>query len=264
MKNKSLRLLAVLLLVLLVGTILPAARASGEEALYTNPQTGFRVYILDEDDLLTDEEERKLAEDMKPVTQYGHAIFWSTSEYAFDEIEQARLKRRDVTGMDSAGIFVINMNIRKITFQSYGDINKTVTRSYARTVTDNVSHYATSENYYKCASEGFGQVYRLLEGERIAQPMKITSYAMISVTLGLLIAALIVFGKKQNTVYKKLLVPLSTAVATGVLVKTLPTSAWVKQNREYSPPSNDSSSSGCGGDGGCGGGGCGGGGSSSF
>ena len=257
------RLLALLVLILLIGALLPAAFAADRE-LYTNPETGFRVYILDEDDLLSSSEESRLLEEMKPITQYGHAIFWSTRESTHgDEIEQARLKRRAVTGMDSAGIFVINMSARKITFQSYGRIYEVITRSYARTITNNVSRYATDGDYYSCAANGFRQAFRLLEGERIAQPMKIVSYALIALMLGLLAAVLFVFGKRQNTVYKKLALPLSAAVTTGVLLRTDPTSRKSGQNRRYSPPSSDSSSGGGGGCGG-GGGGCGGGGSSSF
>ena len=208
-------------------------------------------------------EEQALAEDMKPITEYGHVIFWSTSESTHgDEIEQARLKRRSITELDSSGIFVINMSARKITFQSYGTIYDVVTSSYARTITNNVAKNATRGNYYQCASEAYGQVLDLLEGNRIAQPMKIVSYAMISVMLGLLFAAVYVFGKKQNTVYKKLVLPLSTAVTAGLLIKTLPSSEHTGEHRRYSPPSSSSS----GGGGGCGGGGggCGGGGSASF
>ena len=46
-----------------------------EGALYTNPDTGYSVYIRDDADLLSDEEEAKLAEDMKPVTEFGNAVF---------------------------------------------------------------------------------------------------------------------------------------------------------------------------------------------
>ena len=276
MRNK---LLSLLLCLLLLPTSLFCAFAGtapdGEEPfvltpaqvgpVWENPDTGFKIWLLDEDDLLTPGEEAKLLEDMQPITRYGHAIFWSTTEPTVDPVEQARLKRRALTFPDSAGIFVINMKARKITFQSYGKINDAVTSSYARTVTDNVSHYATDENYYRCASEGFSQVYRLLEGERIAQPMKYLSYAMLSLMLGLLLSSLFVFGKRQNTVYKTILLPLSLASVAGLLFKGAPAIRFDRKNSRYDPlpddSSSSSSSSGCGGGGG---GGCGGGGSSSF
>ena len=246
-----------------VSPVLTVGASDGER--WENPDTGFKIWLLDDDDLLTPGEEAKLLEDMQPITRYGHVIFWSTTEPTVDPVEQARLKRRALTFPDSAGIFVINMKARKITFQSYGKINDAVSSSYARTVTDNVSHYATDENYYRCASEGFSQVYRLLEGERIAQPMKYLSYAMLSLMLGLLLSSLFVFGKRQNTVYKTILLPLSLASVAGLLFKGAPAIRFDRKNSRYDPlpddSSSSSSSSGCGGGGG---GGCGGGGSSSF
>ena len=67
-----------------------SVRASADP-VYTNPDTGFAVLIEDEEDLLSDEEETKLADVMEAVTEYGNAGFVSgyadsssTSEWARD------------------------------------------------------------------------------------------------------------------------------------------------------------------------------------
>ena len=231
MKTKAMRLSVSFLLVLALvfGSVCAVSALEQQtDALYTNPDTGYQVLILD--------------------------------------IEQARVKRKELYYFDSAAIFAINMGSRKITIQTYGDIRNTITDSKARSITDNVSHYATSKDYYSCTSEAFKEMSKVLAGEHISEPMKITSYAVIAAMLGVILALLIAFSKRNNPLrreYERASIMTAGSVVNG------PISAY-EQKRETIHVSSGSSggSSGCGG-GGCsscggGGGGCGGGGSSSF
>ena len=63
---------------------------------YTNSETGYKVVLIDDANLLTFMEENKLIEDMKPLTKYGNIAFWTTTEKSYNEIEQARLKRKEL------------------------------------------------------------------------------------------------------------------------------------------------------------------------
>ena len=178
-----------------------AEDAATEEATpesYVNPETGYKAVILDNDMLLTEEERKSLTEDMKPLTAYGNVAFWTTREYAYDEIEQARVKRLDLFRYESAAIFVINMDIRKLTIQSYGLINQYVTDSKARSITDNVKHYATDQNYYQAAKEAYAQMLAVVQGEMIPEPMKYASYAVLALMVGLIAALAFVFSKRAN------------------------------------------------------------------
>lgn len=192
---------------LLAACILPlclsVSAAQQSDAQYTNPQTGYQALIRDDDDLLTDEEESALVQQMIPITDYGHIIFWSTSEYTFDEIEQAKNKRYQLYGNDSSGILSINMQVRKVTFQSDGAIYTMVSSSYARSITDNVSGYASSGNYYQCAAEAYSQILTVLQGNRIAEPMKYISFVVIGLMLSFVLVVGIVFGKRVNPLIKK-------------------------------------------------------------
>ena len=50
------------------------------DAQYVNKESGYEAYIIDEEDLLTDEEEEELLYDyMKPITEYGGVSFVTTS-----------------------------------------------------------------------------------------------------------------------------------------------------------------------------------------
>lgn len=247
-------------------------------AQYTNPQTGYQALILDDDDLLTAQEESALVQKMIPITDYGHIIFWSTEEYTFDEIEQAKNKRYNLYGYESSGIFSINMRVRKVTFQSDGAIYHMVSSSYARSITDNVSHYASSGNYYQCAAEAYDQVLTVLQGNRIAEPMKYISFVVIGMMLAFVLVVGIVFGKRVNPLIKKN-DDKARLIGSGMLVTSQPyvectdssPRLWVqillivlRAAVSFGGSSGGGSSHGGGGGGGGSSGGGGGGGSSSF
>ena len=259
MKTKFTRfsVVFVVLMLLLGSAIAVGAQEKHANAQYTNPETSYQVMILDELSLLTESEQAKLVEDMMPLTQYGHAIFWTTDEYAYDAIDQARIKRKELYYFDSAAIFAINMGSRKLSIQTYGTIRDYVNDSKARSITDNVSQFATSKDYYSCSQEAFRQMNRVLEGGYISEPMKYTSYAVISAMLGLILALSIAFSRRFNPlrrVYQRASVMTAGSAVTG------PIQAYeVKREKIYVSSGSSSGGSGCGGGSSCGGGGCGGG-----
>ena len=68
---------------------------------YTNPDTGYVVYIADEEDLLTDSEEAQLIEVMKPVTEYGNAGFVSCENNSVSTKQFAEQRYSSVFGSES-------------------------------------------------------------------------------------------------------------------------------------------------------------------
>ena len=236
------------------------------ESVYQNPDTGFEARVLDDIDLLSESEEAKLLEDMKPLTEYGNTAFWSTQEYTSNEIEQARVKRKALYEFKSASVFVINMNpsVRKLTIQSYGKMYEVITDSRSRSITQNVSKHAANKKYYKCAEEAFSEMKTLLEGGQIPEPMKYFSYAVFSLLLGALIAIILAFSRLFNPMLQTNPEPARMRVNKRIAPKGV---NFVKTGSTtvHRESSSSSGGGGCGG-GGCGGGGggCGGGGSSSF
>ena len=263
-------LLAVLLL-----SLVPAAFAAPKDDPYAampslgiltdtglewrNADTGYRVVIMDEIDLLSPPEERQLLGDMQALTEYGNVAFWSTREYAADELEQAGMKRWDLFGYESASILVINMEIRKVSIQSYGAMYEVLTPARANSITNNVRNYLTRGEYYSAAQKAFSQMNSLLQGNRIAQPMKHLSNACIALMVGLMLMIGRVF--RQSSTFRK----EDEAQVIGATALAFATAAVVSrgQKREYEPLSSDSDSGGWSSSGGGGGSGFGGGGGSS-
>ena len=209
--------LSILLAALLVSLLPAAAFAASKDDPYAdmpsfgiltekglewrNADTGYRVVIEDDIDLLTEAEERALLGDMQPLTAYGNVAFWSTREYASDEVEQARLKRRALFDQESGSILVINMEIRRVSIQSYGAMYEVLTPARANSITNNVRNYLTRGEYYIASQKAYSQMNSLLRGNRIAQPMKHLSNACIALMVGLILMIGRVF--RQSSTFRR-------------------------------------------------------------
>jgi len=154
---------------------------------------GYEVVIDDEAELLTDDEEARLLQSMKPITEYGNVAFKSVdagTEIIVDKF--ADLYYQDLWGSESGTVFVIDMENRMIYIHSVGTVYGSLKKSYANTITDNVYTYATKGDYASCADKAYEQIYTVLEGGRIAQPMKYISNALFAFLMSFVILYVIV------------------------------------------------------------------------
>ncbi len=260
-----------LVLVLLVAFLLvptcvqadtEAPVTDSETALYTNTETGYEVHLSDWAMLLSTSEEAALVEDMKPITEHGNVAFVSIDDNpAYSSRSYAEGYCESVFGYESATVFLIDMDNRYIWIYSQGDIYNTVTSDYADTITDNVYTYASDADYYRCASKAFEQMNSLLEGKRIAQPMKYICNAFIAVAIALLINYFIVMAVSHSKKASR------RELMSGIYNKVDINNAranFTHQSKRYSPQSSGSGGGGSHGGGGGGGGSHGGGGGHRF
>ena len=132
-------------------------------------------------------------------------------------------------------------------------MRKTITSGRCNSITDNTYIYATSGHgydYYTCAYKTFEQVLTLLQGGKIAQPMKHICNLLLALTLAMLINYFIVMSFAHA---KK---PSNGELLSGLFTKIdiqNPSTHFTRQTKKYSPQS--SGNSGGGGSGGGGGGG---------
>ena len=220
---------------------------------YINEKTNYQVIVEDDANLLTEEELNKLQEEMKPLTKYGN-IGFKTTESNYTTIDEYAVSYyREKFGMESGTIFIIDMSNRKIYVFSDGKNYNIITKSRALLITDNVYQYATNEDYYECASKTFSQIYTLLEGGKISQPMRHISNILIAMTIAFFINFIVILinrsikKAKQKDIINNCNIDFNIS---DVNVKHIGT------HREYSPRSSSSGgSSGGGGVGSSGGGG---------
>lgn len=227
--------------------------AAGEDSVkYTNPDTGYRVIIEDDADLLTEMEEEALESDMQGISDYGNVIFKSVYENSSSTEYFAEEYFHDTLGTDSGTLFLVDMDNRYIYIFSDGAIYKVIDESEADTITDNIYKYASNADYYGCASKAYEQIYSILKGEKIARPMKYISNILLAVCLALVLNFMIM---RAMTGVKRAKNKELLSVVEKEFRNTEPTAEFVTQSRTYSPPSSSSSGGHSGGGGGHSGGG---------
>ena len=173
--------------------------------------------IQDDAGLLKESEKTALREVMAGVSTYGTPVFWTTKESGDYRRKAERMYTR-LLGNGSGILFVIDMNERVLTILTNGAILKVISPSEADTITDNVYRMAGRGEYAACAEEVFRQAKRLLEGEQIARPMKITSNALLAVTIALLLLWLRIsyhYENKAKTGKKTAPLPVTAAGAAA-------------------------------------------------
>lgn len=232
--------------------------------VYTDETTGYKLEIHDDASLLEDTQLHALVKDMKGLVKYGSVGFFttnieyrSTSALAHDLYDKYLWKQSSAE--ESGTIFLIDMEQRNIYIYSNGVIYKTITNAYANTITDKVYKYASDADYYRCAKEVFDSELTLLEGRKIAQPMKYVSNIFLAAALAILINYLLVklFSRAKS--------PSEAEMLASIAATQRMNHADVQFEREsktYSPRSSSGSGGGGGHSGG--GGSSGGGGGHSF
>lgn len=218
---------------------------------YKNEKTGFVAFIDDGQNLITTEQEKLLLERLITLTEFGNAGFVTTNTSYSSFKELCRSYYRNMFGDADGSIFVIEMHTRQLGLYSDGASQYIITGSKANSITDNVYKYASNGDYYGCADLAFSQIYTVLNGGKIAEPMRYTSNIFIALTLALFFGFLFVMVKSKikKASYQEIIkncdiefeVGETSAVKTG-------------QHSVYSPQSSSSGGSSSGGGGGGGGG----------
>ena len=220
----------------------------------------YQLIIDDQANLLTEDEINKLQEEMKDLLEYGHIAFVSTNSNYSSAESFARTYYHNHFSTDSGTLFLIDMDNRMIYIFSDGENHRYITNSKATIITDNIYKYASREEYYECAHYAFKQIKTILEGGKIAEPMRHTSNIVLSLVLAFFINFFIVTGKSKiksassNSIVKDCDISFAVNSIKGTKTGT---------HKVYNPPSDSGGSSGGGGGGG-GGGSSGGGGGHSF
>ena len=218
---------------------------------YVNDETGYKLIIEDKADLLTPEEEINLKDTMIGITKYGHVGFVTLDDNPYGTAESfARNYSHQTFGSYvSSTVFVIDMDTRFIFLFNNGDIEKKISANKSEVITDNTFRYASSEDYFDCANETFKQVYTLLEGGKIREPMRHISNVVMAIALSVLLGYIIVSG---STKVKKQVI-LNNYASTFALANANAT--FLGDHKVYCPPSDSGGGGSSGGGGGGGGGG---------
>lgn len=262
MEIKRRRVAVVLLAFLLVLMSAVPAFAEGAAELTFTADNGNMAVIHDTAGLLGEGEKERLLENMKHVTEYGHAAFVTVSENHDTAETYAKSRYNSLFGSQSGTLFLIDMDNRRIQFYSDGRFAKLINSAKSNEMADNIYQYASGEKYFECAKEAFNQVLIILKGGRISTPMRHVTNALIAVCLGLLLNFLFVAVNRRRKVSIREIDREQVIEGSGFSERT-DFIRGIKVTMTSETRSRRSSSSSGGGGGGSSGGGGGGGGESS-
>ena len=165
---------------------------------WKNSKTGFRAVIEDELDLLTAAEERKILDDMIPLTEYGSVAFWSTREESADLQTQAEEKRRALFGEESSCIVVINKAYQQLSIQSRGQLAKVITSARAGRIAARGSTDLTRGQTYNAVSETFSQIGTLTGSSKTAAHLRVFCNLFLSLMIGLTLTSAFVLVRTNR------------------------------------------------------------------
>ena len=220
-----------------------------------------KLVIDDEAGLLTAEEVENLKDVMYPLTEYGYIVFKTTNTNYGDTRNYAHNYYYQHFGNESGTMLIIDMSSRYIYICSAGNNYKVITKNKADIITDNIYRYASDGDYYGAAQEAFIEIKTVLDGGKIAEPMRYASNVVLSLVLGFLltfffVASSMKIGKASE---KRRLEDCEKYVAVANVV-----ASKTGTHKEYSPVESSGGGSGFSGGGGGGFSGGGGGGGGGF
>ena len=164
---------------------------------YKNPKTGFMAEIDDLANLLSEEESEKLLQDMIPLTEYGNIVFLSINQNYTSTKNFAEETYHSTFGTQSGSLFLIDMDNREIYIFSDGYNYKVINEQKALSITDNTYTYASRKDYYGCAAKAYSQMYTILDGGKINEPMRLASNVFISLALAFFISFMFVLSQTK-------------------------------------------------------------------
>ena len=103
-----------------------------------NYDSGYSVVINDEAKLLSEDEKNQLKLDMFPLTEYGNVVFLSTNYSGKSQHQIAHDYYYGLFRTESGTALLIDMYERIVYIYSDGDNLKTITKSKAEIITDNI------------------------------------------------------------------------------------------------------------------------------
>jgi len=236
MKNKIICLSLFLLLIIPIST--------NAEELYKNNETGYSVIIEDDANLLTNQEEENLLNEIKKITEYGNTMFKTIDENTTSTSNFARQIYRQKFEKNSGTLFLIDMYNRQIYIFSDGDNSNIITNYKAEIITDNVYNLAKNKDYYECSLKAFEQIYTILNGEKIFEPMRYICNFLFSFSIVFLVMYIIIsiLSSKPVASNKNII----KCAKNDIKVNSI-TGIQTGEHRVYNPPDDSYSSSSGGG-----------------
>ena len=213
----------LILLIALALTLVSPACAAGEDIRETNTATGYTLVFHDEAGLVDTAEQEKVLEAMRPILEYANVGFMTYPEGGSSQNSATKAQKWGDSTFGSGArftVFIIDMTTRHLDIYASRPLSGTLTAAEENSIADNVYRYASRKDYAGCAEETFREIRNVLNGEKIATPMKYASNVMLALIMAMLTAFLLISGwiRKETAVNMPTVVKAAAAGAATVIV----------------------------------------------
>ncbi|MBR6707221.1 MAG: TPM domain-containing protein [Clostridia bacterium] len=174
-------------------TVIPPA-LNGTQTASDARSAAYSVYIQDDADLMTDEEEQRLLGVMEGLLPRANVAFLSTRSGSGSTSQKALDYRDNILRLPRQIpliLLIIDMQNREIYLFSQGEVEKVVTRSNATAITEEAAVYLKKGNYYLGAEKAFDLTKDLFVTRTVSSPMRLAAALIAAPALGLLAAAMV-------------------------------------------------------------------------
>ena len=197
--------------------------ASGEDVLEKNEETGYMLVINDEGNLIDSAEMQAVTESMRPILEYANVGFltYPSGGSTSNSATKAQKWGDQTFGAGTRfTVFIIDMSTRHLDIYASRPLSSILSAAEENSIADNVYKYATRGDYAGCAKETFGQIEKVLKGEKIVTPMKYISNALLAVIAAIFAAYLLISGwaRKEQAVSMPNVIKGAAAGAATVIL----------------------------------------------
>lgn len=175
-----------------------------------NSETGNTCYVYDGAGLFSQYDIDRLLNDMYQVSAFADVAVVTTDYNYYGYSETSNVYEKDYCSAfydaiyqggktKDCVVFLIDMHTRWLYLYREGtsEFKGTLTEGKSDSITDNFYSYASDGKYYQCASEVMMQVYKVLDGQLIMEPMKIACNLLIGLSVSFLFTYLIASAKSK-------------------------------------------------------------------
>ena len=156
------------------------------------------VVIDDDIDLLTSAEERKLLEEMIPLTDYGSVALWSARGEDADVQAQAEEKRRNLFGEESSCMLVINKASQRLSIHPGGSLAVLISAAQADRIVSRADKELARGHFFSAASDAFSRLAGLAGSTKSAASLRVFSTLFLALMIGLTLAGVFVLCRSRQ------------------------------------------------------------------
>lgn len=187
-RSNSIRLLSRLFcfFIFVIGILwLPPLQAKA--VMVHESESGYQALIIDQAGILTESETTRIAELMKPITEYGHITVLIGSEFASASILYAEEYGRNKWGGESGTAILIDPKEKVFDIYNNGYIRRNIGETARKNLVYEYGEYVDEGEYVTCLVMVLDKMNVMLTENVIANPIKSFSYALLALVTAMVV-----------------------------------------------------------------------------